>query len=31
MDEGLASPTDEYLVYYAERSIWREYYYITLA
>lgn len=23
MDEGLASPTDEYLVYYAERSIWQ--------
>lgn len=23
LDEGLASPTDEYLVYYAERTIWQ--------
>lgn len=26
MDEGVASTTDEYLLYYAERSIWRKYY-----
>lgn len=24
LDEGLASPTEEFPVYYAERSIWRE-------
>lgn len=24
LDEGIASPTDEFPVYYAERTIWRE-------
>lgn len=24
LDEGLASPTDEFAVFYAERSVWRK-------
>lgn len=24
LDEGIASAGDDYLVYYAERSVWRE-------
>jgi aminoacylase len=25
LDEGMASPNDEFLLYYGERSIWRKY------
>lgn len=25
LDEGMASPTDEFVVYYGERSIWRKF------
>lgn len=25
LDEGIAGPTEEYPVFYAERSIWRKY------
>lgn len=25
LDEGLASPTEEFPVFYAERSVWRKY------
>lgn len=30
LDEGLASPTDVLPVFYAERSVWRKYYILTL-
>ncbi|KAH8241931.1 hypothetical protein KR038_000775, partial [Drosophila bunnanda] len=29
MDEGLASPTEEFPVFYAERSVWRVYFHIS--
>lgn len=29
LDEGMASPTDEYPVFYAERAIWRKYIFIS--
>lgn len=28
LDEGLASPTEVFPVFYAERSVWRKYLYI---
>ncbi len=25
LDEGMPNPTDEFMIYYGERAIWREY------
>lgn len=29
LDEGIATPTDDYQIFNGERTIWRKYYYMT--